>query len=519
MSAHSNPEKYTLLKGTRRSHRAGAEVIGRSNGQELCDITVKVRRAAALPEPVAGKAVLSRSEAVRAHGAVPAEIDMVANVLTGYGLTLLSKDAATRSVKLAGPVERMESIFKTHLFRVKHGTQLYRGRVGDLSLPAELDGIVDGVFGLDTRPMIRQRQPAQSMPSSQLPAADQRPWFLPSELASAYQFPDSDASEITIGIIELGGRYVPSDLRTFGQLAGMTDFPTVTVVNVEKLSSADSNNADAIGEVMLDVEVVAGICPRAKIVLYFSNFTEKGWVDVIDAALADDSHDPRVLSISYGLAEGSDIWTQQAMDTVNDAMKEAAARGIPVCVAAGDDGSDAQVGDGLAHVNFPATSPFVLSVGGTALIKGTDGFTEKVWFDGDGLRKDKGGSTGGGVSSVFSRPAWQDGLKIASVNPNAIAGRIVPDIAANSAGSTGYLMVAQGQADVSGGTSAGRTALGGPACPLDERGRNCELHNADVLSAAGESGWQVDRRGSLQGCHRRQQQHGSRRRLFSGNRL
>ena len=83
------------------------------------------------------------------------------------------------------------------------------------------------------------------------------------------------------------------------------------------------------------------------------------------------------------------------MDAVNDAMKEAAGRGIPVCVAAGDDGSDDQVGDGLAHVNFPATSPFVLSIGGTALVRTAHGFDEQVWFDGDGLRKDQGGSTGG----------------------------------------------------------------------------------------------------------------------------
>ena len=230
--------------------------------------------------------------------------------------------------------------------------------------------------------------------------------------------------------------------------------PTVKVVNVEKLAPSDRNDPDAIGEVMLDVEVVAGVCPGANIALYFSNFTEKGWVDVIDAALNDSANDPCVLSISYGLAEGADIWTQQAMDAVNDAMKEAAARGIPVCVASGDDGSDDQVGDGQAHINFPATSPYVLSVGGTALVKQGNGFTEKVWFDGDGLRKDGGGSTGGGVSAAFPRPAWQGSINIPSVNPNAGPGRIVPDVAANAAGSTGYFVVAQGRGEVSGGTSA-----------------------------------------------------------------
>jgi kumamolisin len=287
-----------------------------------------------------------------------------------------------------------------------------------------------------------------------LPPPAQRPWYLPQELAAAYNFPGSGAPGKTVGIIELGGQYLASDLQAFAAATGLEPVPTVNVVNVEKLTASDRNDPDAIGEVMLDVEVVAGACPGATIALYFSNFSEKGWVDVIDAALADAANNPCVLSISYGLAEGADIWTQQAMDAVNDAMKEAAARGIPVCVAAGDDGSDDQVGDGLAHVDFPGSSPYVLCVGGTALIKGASGPSETAWFDGDGLRKDQGGSTGGGVSAAFPPPAWQGSLNIPSVNAGAGSGRIVPDVSADAAGSTGYFMVAQGQGMVSGGTSA-----------------------------------------------------------------
>jgi kumamolisin len=455
MQAH--PRKHVTLKGSRRSHRPGAQVLGRADPHEWCEITVKLRRQTPLPEPQPGRAVLTREEAAKKHGASAADIEAVVKSLTGYGLTLLIKDPATRSVKLAGPVERMETIFKTHLFRVKHGGRLYRGRVGELSLPAELQGIVEGVFGLDTRPMIRSRRPRtqmQSAPSAQLPPPDQRPWYLPQELAAAYNFPGTGAAGKTVGIIELGGQYLAADLREFAALTGLEPVPAVNVVNVEKLAPSERNDPDAIGEVMLDVEVVAGVCPGAAIALYFSNFTEKGWVDVIDAALNDAANDPCVLSISYGLAEGAEIWTQQAMDAVNDAMKEAAARGIPVCVAAGDDGSDDQVGDGLAHVNFPASSPYVLGVGGTTLKKGANGAAEAVWFDGDGLRRDQGGSTGGGVSSAFPRPPWQASFTIASVNPNALPGRIVPDVAADAAGSTGYFMVAQGQGQVSGGTSA-----------------------------------------------------------------
>jgi kumamolisin len=127
---------------------------------------------------------------------------------------------------------------------------------------------------------------------------------------------------------------------------------------------------------------------------------------------------------------------------------------VTICVAAGDDGSDDQVGDGHAHVDFPSSSPYVLAVGGTTLKRSATGVvTETAWKDGDGLRQDNGGSTGGGVSTYFDRPSWQT-ASIDSVNPGSIEGRIVPDVAADASANTGYWMVVDGQGGASGGTSA-----------------------------------------------------------------
>ncbi len=127
--------------------------------------------------------------------------------------------------------------------------------------------------------------------------------------------------------------------------------------------------------------------------------------------------------------------------------------GITICVAAGDDGSSDGINDGHAHVDFPCASPYVLAVGGTLLRTGPKG-SERAWKDGDGLRSDNGGSTGGGVSARLARPAWQGGLDVAPVNPGQIAGRIVPDVAANASANTGYFVIAGGQQEISGGTSA-----------------------------------------------------------------
>jgi kumamolisin len=454
MSEAQSSGTHVELPGSKRVHRAGAEVLGRSDRHEWCEITIKLRRKAELPEPVAGQAVLTQAQVARDHGANTQDMNDVVASVQRYGLKVVSQDAASRSVKVAGPVEKMEQAFQVHLLRVKHGGHYYRGRVGPVYIPRELDHKVVGVFGLDTRPMARHSARRARQAPAAIPAPDARPWYLPQELAAAYGFPGNDGSGQTIGIIELGGQYIASDLELFGQLAGLAKLPTVNVINAETVTAEMHDNADMIGEVMLDIEVAAAVCPGATLAVYFSNFTEQGWVDVIDAALNDAHNNPGVLSISYGLAEGTqDIWTPQAMSAVNDAMKEAAARGIPVCISAGDDGSDDQVGDGAAHVDFPSSSPYVLSVGGTTLPKNG---TETVWFEGDGLRKDQGGSTGGGVSSVYPPPDWQkqSGIAIASVNPQAPAGRCIPDVSANAAQKTGYFLVAQGQQNVAGGTSA-----------------------------------------------------------------
>ena len=454
--ARLNDGTHVVLPGSCRYHRAGTQVLGRADAHEWCDVTIKLRRAEELPEPVAGKAVVSRADFDHRYGADMDDLATVENALAKAGLTIEFKDVATRNIKVGGPVEAMEKLFQVHLLRVQHGDHSYRGRVGDIHIPKALDGIVTGVFGLDMRRMTRHRRGRIAHAATQeVPPAANRPWFLPQELASIYQFPPGGGDGQTIGIIELGGQYIASDLAEFAQITGLRVPPKVVTIDVDKLSPQDRNDPSAIGECMLDVEVVAGVCPRSTLAVYFSNFTEKGWVDVLDAALHDRANKPSVLSISYGLAEGINIWTGQAMQAVNDTLKEAAALGVPVCIAAGDDGSDDQVGDGAAHVDFPSTSPFVLCVGGTMLKKRNgSGFTETTWFDGDGLRADGGGSTGGGVSEVIARPTWQKNIAIASVNPHARAGRCVPDVAADAAGSTGYFMVSQGNPQVSGGTSA-----------------------------------------------------------------
>ena len=447
--------RFIAVPGSERTPAFGAMATRASDAEAWVEVTLKLARKAPLPGVDQRPArTLSAAEVGAQYGASDEAIQRVSDAFTGLGLTVLTSDAATRTVQLGGPVSAMEQAFQVKLMQYDGVRGPYRGRVGALHVPAALEKDIVGVFGLDNRRVVRRRPDGgrkRHVVDRSVAAAKKRPWFFPAELAAAYDFPDGDGSGQTIGLLEFGGGYFAEDLAAFGQAAGLASLPTVVPISVDR-QPTDSND-EATGEVMLDVEVVAGICPKATIPVWFSRFTEKGWVDALDAAMHDPKYKPQVLSISWGYAEDVSVWTASAVRQVNEALQEAALMGITVCVAAGDDGSSDGINDGHAHVDFPCASPYVLAVGGTLLRTGPKR-SERAWKDGDGLRADNGGSTGGGVSARLPRPAWQAGLDIAAVNPGQQPGRIVPDVAANASANTGYFVVAGGQQEISGGTSA-----------------------------------------------------------------
>jgi len=102
--------------------------------------------------------------------------------------------------------------------------------------------------------------------------------------------------------------------------------------------------------------------------------------------------------------------------------------------------------DGQNHVDFPASSPYVLACGGTYLAAVNNGVPqESVWDD----LASGGGATGGGVSALFPLPAWQTG---ANVPGGSMRG--VPDVAGDASPESGYNVLVDGQPQVVGGTSA-----------------------------------------------------------------
>jgi kumamolisin len=445
---------HVVLSGSDRPRKRGAERVGDIDPAARIEVTVSLR-GPRLPETQAGESI-TREQLEREYAASSEDIAAVEKELGQYGLTVHEVVPSAWSMRVSGSAAQMEAAFRARLAVYRTDDQGdYRGREGSLEVPAALDEVVTGVFGLDQRRVAR-RQPG--VPSQGAAAPSAATALSPGDLEQRYHFPPGRAEGQTIAIAEFGGAYFSSDLAAYCREVGRPaatvsqvglGVPVLTEQQVMQLPPAQRQQVlDASGEVNMDVQIIAGLCPDADIVVYFTQFDQKGWVDLVNEIIKGKPAGPVAVSVSWGLAEDSADFSAAARNAINRRLHAAAALGVTFCVSSGDDGSGDQVDDGAAHVNFPASSPYVLAVGGTML----DGQDEVVWWQPPGERKDGGGATGGGVSTVFKRPAWQT-VQITSLNEGSIDGRVIPDVAA-LAGPPFYQLVFLGKPAPNGGTSA-----------------------------------------------------------------
>jgi kumamolisin len=384
---------------------------------------------------------MSRSEFARRHGAHADSVKLVKAFAKEFGLTVSKDNPSPRTLQLTGTPAAMQKAFNVALSITKTDAGTFRVREGTIFLPQSLDGHVMAVLGLDDRP---QAKPHFRM--SKIHARATSTSFTPVQIGQLYGFPaGAKATGQTIGLIELGGGFKTADITAYFKTLGQTA-PTVTAVLVDKAKNAPTTANSADGEVMLDIEVSAAVAPGAKIAVYFAPNTDQGFIDAITTAVHDTKNKPSVISISWGGPESS--WTAQSIASLNAACLAAAALGVTITVAAGDDGStDGATGN---NVDFPASSPNVLACGGTKIAgSGTKITSEVVWNE---LASDEG-ATGGGVSNVFPLPSWQANAGVPKPT-KAGGGRGVPDVAGDADPESGYTVRVDGATSVIGGTSA-----------------------------------------------------------------
>ncbi|WP_353071954.1 S53 family peptidase [Tunturiibacter gelidoferens] len=460
---HISASPRTVLPGSEKS--AFVQTAGEKPAPSGTKITVSVVVRRKAPLKVAnrlGKQRLTHAQYRKTHGADPAAVKLVRTFAKEFGLTVApdTPGPERRTIKLTGTVAAMQKAFGVTLVHKTHDGTTYRVREGSITLPTDLVGPVEAVLGLDNRP---QAQPhfriageagdltaniAQAGGFAHPHASGTSISYTPPQIAALYQFPpNASAAGQTIGIIELGGGYKTTDLTAYFKTLGQKT-PSVKTVSVDGGKNSPTNANSADGEVMLDIEVAASVAPGANIVVYFAPNTDQGFIDAIATAVHDTTNKPSVISISWGGPESS--WTTQSLNALDAACQSAAALGITITVASGDNGSTDGLTDGSNHVDFPASSPHVLACGGTKLIgTGSSINSEVVWNE----IANNEGATGGGVSNFFPLPTWQANAGVPAPT-NSAGGRGVPDVSGDADPSTGYIIRVDGKTLPIGGTSA-----------------------------------------------------------------
>ena len=378
-----------------------------------------------------------------------------------FGLQVMPVATEDPIIVLRAPISALEQAFGVQLFarRGADGT-MCRGYSGCIHIPAFLHHVVSAVIGLDDVPVAQSYVCASRY--AQRPMSALSSGYLATQVAELYGFPSHvQGAGQCIGIIALGGGYRLQDLdRYFSRLGLSTPYIADVYLNKARNTPTIPNSHDR--EIMLDIQVAGAIAPAARLVVYFSQNNDKGFYDALYKAIHDKVHAPGIITISWGAAEKK--WARQSLNAYNELFRKAAERGITICAASGDAGSSDGIADGKVHVDFPASSPYVLACGGTYLIaKNGRIVSETVWHESDYA------ASGGGVSEVFPLPDYQADANVpVSMNISKFRGRGVPDVAGNAAHGTDYQIIVDGVSMVIGGTSAVAPLYAGLIARLNE---------------------------------------------------
>jgi kumamolisin len=478
MTINENAKKFgdhVPLSGSERVPLPTASVKGQLDSSEEIKVTLELRSKSSdeqskvfnqlnsMSAKIEDRNYLSHEEVAEKFGADPDDIRKVEDFATGYGLKVLESSIPKRLMILSGTIDAFNEAFDVKLERYKYAGGEYRGRTGHIKIPKQLESIILGVYGLDDRKQVRPffiSQKSITKLDSASANLESQP-YTPDKLAKIYNFPtELDGSGQCIGILEFGGGFKNTDLQQFFNKLNMP-VPDVQAFSVGGATNNPDNKGlnGNDGEVLLDIEVIGSIAPKAKIVVYFAENSDPGFINAFRTAIHDTDNRPSIISVSWGAAEK--YWTPRTRDAINQSCKEASSMGITICCASGDDGSSSErpapfnnfeIDDDSAHGAFPASSPFILACGGTKLeSSGNTIDKETVWNE----NSIGGGASGGGVSDVFDIPDYQNNVDIpSSVNPGGRQGRGIPDVSGNAAGIPGYDVLVDGQEGGVGGTSA-----------------------------------------------------------------
>ena len=313
--------------------------------------------------------------------------------------------------------------------------------------------------------------------------------YYPSQVAELYDFPEEyDGTGETIAIISMDGMFDQNDIDKYFDLQGKPR-PHIEVETIGQPRRAVSHSMMEDFELTMDLQVAGSVAPGAKLVVFrVAPGTRQPYMTALRHAIQHPEHRPSIVSISYGSAEG--LFKEQDLKISNDFFAAVTRMGITICATSGDAGSASRDYASMQpppgpHVNFPASSPYVLACGGTATEVSRGRITrEYAWNDHNQCRL----ATAGGISKVFERPEYQRGLDLPK-NPTeqrGFDGRGVPDVSANASLKSGYRILFGNRFIPNGGTSAAAPLWAGLIARLNQAlGRRLGFFHPHLYKMAG----------------------------------
>ena len=484
---NTNRPDLEPIPGSQRPPAPGSTLIGPVEDDTRIRVVLLLRQRSGSPShwdfdhwqntPPAKREYLSPERYMEIYGANEEELRQVISYLTSKGLRILSSSAGQRRIEAEGSAAEVNETFDIRLDwlriykdpipgkskekagkgqpqpgkaqsqpgeKVEH---IYHGFEGAASVPSDLSGIVVAVIGLDNRQL---GGPANGTGD---PAGAH--YLSPVEIMKLYRFPNTGAFGQTVGIFESaadGAAYLHTDVTSYiaSLPAGHQTPPQLTDIGLLGYTNDTALVPFVFGgvaECTLDVSVVGAVAQGCNINVYFTENSEPGWEAFFNRAIfpAPGDNAPSVLTASWIFTRTDDpatIGNPSTPGTLSNIlsgyMQTAAMRGITVFMAVGDWGSANQVCDGLCHVSYPNSDPWLTSCGGTIVgdidLTPPVTFDEFVWSDAgivaspfqDGFYE----ATGGGVSDTFPIPLYQDFAGILPLSNNdGNARRGLPDVA------------------------------------------------------------------------------------------
>uniref|UniRef100_A0A6C0KS20 Peptidase S53 domain-containing protein n=1 Tax=viral metagenome TaxID=1070528 RepID=A0A6C0KS20_9ZZZZ len=299
----------------------------------------------------------------------------------------------------------------------------------------------------------------------QIKPAANASYFNMNQVRTIYNIPAPVKSNYVVGVVSFGGGLYGSvdsygvlsngDVQKYWTALGIAPINQPRVIIVPIAGAKNKPNINDGGSTMentLDVETIGSACPTSSltIILYIAPNTLAAFPTLLNymrttnVTVSGVNYKPNLISCSWGAPEI--YYSSSLIANINTELSALTAAGISICVATGDNGSNDGVGGSGNYIDFPSSNPNVTAVGGTSLICPSGNYdnrtVESAWSSG-----------GGGVSSVYSKPAYQS--KISGTM------RSIPDLASLADPNTGVVFIVNGQNYVIGGTSVAAPIIAG----------------------------------------------------------